>query len=276
MSVRLTILCENTVGRANGAIGEHGFSCFVETDAGNYLFDTGNGAGLLHNASVLGVDLTSVRAIILSHGHFDHCGGLKAALAGMSAVEVVAHPGIFRPRYWQGQYEKRANGLPFRRTELEAAGARFSLTRGFLTLAPGLHYSGEIPRVTPFETGDPHLVIADENGVFSPDPFDDDAFVAVETGQGLVLLLGCAHAGVVNSLHHAAARTGLPIHAVVGGTHLAPAGEAQFAETVAALREFRVAKLAVSHCTGLPRAAQLNSEFPGRFAFASVGTVLEF
>lgn len=276
MTVRLTILCENTVGRVNRTIGEHGFSCFIETEAGNYLFDTGNGAGLLHNATVLGVDLASVRAIILSHGHFDHCGGLKDALTRIAGAEVVAHPVIFRPRYWQGQYECRANGLPFQQAELEEAGAHFSFRREFCTLVPGLHYSGEIPRVTPFETGDPHLVIADDSGGFRHDPFDDDAFVAVESEQGLVLLLGCAHAGVVNSMRHAASSTGMPIHAVVGGTHLSTVSEAQFAGTLAALREFGVAKLAVSHCTGLPRSAQLSSEFPGRFFFASVGSVLEF
>ena len=276
MRVRLTILCENTVARPNGAIGEHGFSCFIETGAGNFLFDTGNGAGLLHNATVLGADLASVRAIILSHGHFDHCGGLRDALTRIGGAEVVAHPGIFRPRYWQGQFEKRANGLPFQQAELEAVGARFSFRREFCALAPGLYYSGEIPRVTPFETGDPHLVIADDSGGYCHDPFDDDAFVAVESGQGLVVLLGCAHAGVVNSLRHAAARTERPIHAIVGGTHLAPAGDSQFTGTVAALREFGVSKLAVSHCTGLPRSAQLSIEFPGRFVFASVGTALDF
>jgi 7,8-dihydropterin-6-yl-methyl-4-(beta-D-ribofuranosyl)aminobenzene 5'-phosphate synthase len=275
MAVRVTVLCENTVGRSNGTIGEHGFSCFLETSAGNFLFDTGNGAGLLHNARLLGLDLATVQTIVLSHGHFDHAGGMEDALGATGPIEVVAHPEIFRERFWQGQHERRSNGMPFSRLQLENLGARFRLQRELFTIAPGVHFSGEIPRITSFESGDPHLVVPEEEGTFAPDPFLDDASLLVETGKGLLLLLGCAHAGMVNIMHHAVASTGLSIHAVLGGTHLAPADKLQVEGTLQALREFKVQKIGVSHCTGLPRAAQLSTEFPGRFFFASVGSVLE-
>jgi 7,8-dihydropterin-6-yl-methyl-4-(beta-D-ribofuranosyl)aminobenzene 5'-phosphate synthase len=276
MPVRLTILCENTVGRPNGTIGELGFACYIETEQGSYLFDTGNGAGILRNSQILGRDLAAVRAVILSHGHYDHTGGLRDVLAMTGAVEVVAHPDIFRERYWIGEHERRFVGLPYPRPLLETLGARFCLETGFVCVAPGLHFTGEIPRLTPFETGDPHLMIPDGRGGFIPDPFRDDASLVLDTDRGLVVLLGCAHAGTVNILRHVLAQTGRDrIHAVIGGTHLAPAGDAQFAGTLQALRELRVEKIGVSHCTGLPRAAQLNTEFPGRFFFASVGSSLE-
>lgn len=276
MSVRLTVLCENSVGRPNGTLGEHGFACFVETPAGNLLFDTGNGASLLRNAEVLGRDLASVRTVVLSHGHYDHTGGLVDLLGRTGPIDIVAHPGIFAERYWVGEHERRCIGLPFQRARYESLGARFRLLSRFTPVAPGICFSGAIPRVTPFETGDPHLMVTDSTGNLVADPFPDDAALLVETARGPVLLLGCAHAGVVNTLQLMYSESGCRrFYAVLGGTHLAPASDEQFAATVRALRSFGVEKIGVSHCTGLPRAAQLHAEFGGRFFFASVGSILE-
>lgn len=277
MRLRITILCENTVGRPIPAIGEHGFSCLVETPTGSYLFDTGGGLSLRHNADVLGTDLSRLRGVVLSHGHRDHTGGLADLLAMPGGVDVFAHPEIFRPRYWVGRHEKRAIGLPVGRRRLEELGARFMLRREFTRLAPGLYLTGEVPRVTAFEPGDPHLQTVDpESGALVPDDFPDDLSLVCEAPQGLVVVLGCAHAGVVNILRHVVERTGREdIHAVVGGTHLGPAGDDQFAATVSALKRFGVEKIGVSHCTGQIRAAQLQADFPGRTFFASVGSSLE-
>ncbi len=276
MAACLTILCENTVGRPNGTIGEHGFSCLVETPGGKLLFDTGSGAGIANNCRVLERNLADLRGIVLSHGHYDHAGGLGEVLAMTGPVDVFAHPAIFGERYWVGEHERRAIGLPFQRRQLEELGARFELRREFCELLPGVHFTGEIPRVTPFETGDLHLMAPDGEGLI-PDPLLDDASLVIETDKGLVLLLGCAHAGVVNILRHVCERTGRDrIHAVLGGTHLAPASDTQFSGTVRALQEFGVDRIGVGHCTGLPRAAQLHGEFGGRLSFVSVGTVLEF
>jgi len=276
MSVRLTVLCENSVGRPNGTLGEHGFACFIETPAGNILFDTGSGASLVRNAEVLGRDLASVRTVVLSHGHYDHTGGLVDLLGRTGPVDIVAHPGIFAERYWVGEHERRCIGLPFSRARYESLGARFRLLSRFAPVAPGIYFSGEIPRVTPFEAGDPHLMAPDDAGNLVADPFPDDAAILLETRRGPVLLLGCAHAGVVNTLQLMRAEAGYErFYAVLGGTHLAPASDEQFAGTVRALHSFRVERIGVSHCTGLPRAAQLHAEFGGRFFFASVGCALE-
>jgi len=276
MTVRLTVLCENSVGRPNGTIGEHGFSCLVETASGILLFDAGTGAGILHNARVLGRNLDSVQTVVLSHGHYDHTGGLVDVLSRTGPVDVIAHPGIFAERYWVGEHEKRAIGIPFARSRLESLGARFHLRRQYGEVVPGVHFTGEIPRVTPFETGDPHLMAAGSDGGLVPDSFPDDASLVLETGRGLVLLVGCAHAGLVNILQMVREQTGCThLYAVLGGTHLAPASDEQFAGTVRALRAFGVERVGVSHCTGLPRAAQLHAEFGGRFFFASVGSTLE-
>ena len=276
MNIRLTVLCENSVVRPNGTIGEHGFACFIETAHGNLLFDTGNGSGILRNSEILGRSLASVKAIVLSHGHFDHTGGLADVLGKTGPVDIVSHPGIFAERYWVGEHEKRPIGIPFTRKQLEALGARLQLQQVYGEVAPGIHFSGEIPRVTPFETGDPHLMAVDGYGALVPDPFPDDASLVIETIKGLVVLLGCAHAGMVNTLNLVREKTGCEhLYAVLGGTHLAPASDEQFAGTVRVLRAFGVERIGVSHCTGQPRAAQLHAEFGGRFFFASVGSMLE-
>jgi 7,8-dihydropterin-6-yl-methyl-4-(beta-D-ribofuranosyl)aminobenzene 5'-phosphate synthase len=239
MNIRLTVLCENSVGRPNGTIGEHGFACFIETPAGNLLFDTGNGTGILRNADVLGRSLATVGAVVLSHGHYDHTGGLIDVLGRTGPVDVIAHPGMFAERYWVGEHEQRPIGIPFTRVQLEALGARFKLRRQYGEVAPGVCFSGEIPRITPFETGDPHLMAVDTGGLLVPDPFPDDASLVIETNKGLIVLLGCAHAGLVNTLQLVRKKTGCTcFYAVVGGTHLAPAGDDQFAGTIRYLAGF--------------------------------------
>jgi 7,8-dihydropterin-6-yl-methyl-4-(beta-D-ribofuranosyl)aminobenzene 5'-phosphate synthase len=190
-----------------------------------------------------------VRTVVLSHGHYDHTGGLLDVLSRTGPVDVIAHPGIFVERYWVGEHEQRAIGIPFARARLESLGAHFHL----------------------------HLMAAGSDDLLVPDSFPDDASLIIETAKGLVLLVGCAHAGLVNTLQMVREQTGCPhLYAVLGGTHLAPASDEQFTGTVRALRAFGVERIGVSHCTGLPRAAQLYAEFGGRFFFASVGTTLEF
>ena len=275
MNAELTILCENTVARPLGLIGEHGFSCLIETAGhGSFLFDTGQGLGLARNADVLGKNLADLRGIVLSHGHFDHSGGLPAALKKCGPVDVFAHPEVFLPRCWAGRHEQRSNGLPYGREELEALGARFVPVTRLTEPASGLFLSGEVPRTTSFETGDPHLFLGPEKDrPLRPDPFLDDLSLAMTTDRGLVVLLGCAHAGMVNILEHFRSGTGCDrVHVVLGGTHLAPAGAEQFAETVRYLKERNVERIGVSHCTGLSRGAELMRELPGKVFFANVGS----
>ena len=95
MPIKFTILCENSVGVPFSAVGEHGFACFIESDSGNYLFDTGQGLGILQNAAVLNKDLSSIKAIMISHGHYDHTGGLPQVLQRCGRVPVYAHKGNF-------------------------------------------------------------------------------------------------------------------------------------------------------------------------------------
>mgnify|MGYP001195801533 CR=1 FL=1 len=276
MSYRITILCENSVGPLSGALGEHGFSALIEPSGGDpLLFDTGQGLTLLHNARRMNKDLSKVRQVVISHGHYDHAGGLKKLLEECGEKRVYCHTSVFRPRFRvKDTGECYPIGIPSSQEELEAAGASFDFSKEFRAIAPGIYLTGEVPRVTGFESGDQGLY-CDCTGQ-DLDNTPDDQSLVLETDKGLVLVLGCCHAGLVNTVEHVAYMTGRrDIHAVIGGTHLGFCSQEQLETTVGALRTLGMKKLAASHCTGFAASARLSREFPVEFQIAMVGYTLE-
>ncbi|HYA03546.1 MAG TPA: MBL fold metallo-hydrolase [Syntrophobacteria bacterium] len=277
MDWKITVLCENSVATP-GLLGEHGFAAYVETPDARILFDTGQGFSLVQNSLRLRKDLRRVSLLGLSHGHFDHTGGLLAFLGLRGPCEIVAHPDVLRERFrWMivGQEEKLVSiGLPWHEAYLTTRGARFRWERSFTEIAADVYLTGEVPRATAFETGDPKFVVRNDGG-WEPDPFLDDYSLILKTPQGLVILLGCAHAGLINILNHAISTTGEErIHAILGGTHLGFSPEAQLEETIQELKKYELKLVATSHCTGQRPIARLAAEFGDRFAFGHTGFVL--
>jgi len=276
MQLRITTLAENTA-IGSGTLAEHGLSMLVEADDLCLMLDTGQTGTAVHNAYALGIDLSRVRHLVLSHGHQDHTGGLKEVLARTGELDVYAHSDVWRARYAVRKGQKaRYSGLPFLREHLEALGATFHLSDGPAAIAPNVIATGAVPRVTPFEKLDVDLKVRTPLG-WQQDQIPDDQALLVKTPKGLVVLLGCAHSGIVNTLLHARQVAGEPrFLAVLGGTHLGFSTTEQLERTVAALKEFDIQRLGVSHCTGLPAAARLAHEFGDRFFFNNVGTVTEW
>ena len=277
MATRLTILCENSAGIPFGVIGEHGFACFIETPDGNYLFDTGQGFGIVQNSLALNKDLRSINAVMISHGHYDHTGGLPAVLQLKGEVDVYGHPDIFSERMWSSGDKNRFVGIPYRRVYLESLGAKFKLGNELVTVGPGVFLTGEIPRNSNFEKGDANMTaFLPDGSSLHPDPLKDDLSLIVDSSKGLVLVLGCAHAGMINIIEYAMAQTGRDrIHAIIGGTHLGFSSDEQFEETLKVIDRYQIERIGVSHCTGLPKAAMLHAQLGERFFFGTVGTVLE-
>lgn len=243
----------------------HGLSCLITAHRGGesrtLLFDSGPEADTFErNTRQLGIDLGIVEAVVLSHGHWDHAGGMLRAIDLVRSggndrdLPYYAHPDMFRPR---GRQLPDGGILPMEDVpsvaELTAHGARVVATREPQAPLGGMFYlSGEIPRTTPFETGLPFHYAKTDKG-WEPDPWIvDERWLGVNVaGKGLIVFTACSHAGVVNVLEDARARhPNIPLYCVLGGFHLSGATEKIIPDTVAALRSFGLSYVAAGHCTG--------------------------
>jgi len=258
-----------------GLPAEHGIALLLEVDGEKWLFDTGQSGLVVDNAHKLAIDLGAIKGIILSHGHYDHTGGLKKILQETAEVDIYAHPGIFRERYrLAGNGKTTPIGLPVSRNALEELGGRFNLTTTGREISPGIYLSGEIPRRTSFERGDPFLVIK-EKGRYLPDPFIDDLFLMIETDEGLIMINGCCHAGLINSLKHLRSlRPRGEIRAIIGGLHLHSASDQVIRQTIDALHEFSPEAIIAGHCTGERAEAAFSRAFGSLFRKMKTGAVI--
>jgi 7,8-dihydropterin-6-yl-methyl-4-(beta-D-ribofuranosyl)aminobenzene 5'-phosphate synthase len=275
-SIRITVLVENSVHR-QGLVAEHGLSFHVQFGEHSLLFDTGQTDLAVINAETLRLPLDRVEAIVLSHGHYDHPGGIPAMLEIVPEARIYLHPAAFGKKFSQSP-TGRSRPIGMSDCVVQAIRRRaggFIETPGSAGIMEGVFVTGQIPRATAYE--DPGgAFFLDAEGTCSDTLLDDQALV-IDLGRNVVLLLGCAHSGVVNTLDHVRRLTGgKPVSAVVGGLHLGSASEERVQQTIARLRDTRLEILAPVHCTGWSATAQLWQAFPDIFRPASVGTVFEF
>ena len=276
MGLRITTLSENTAGTVD-LLAEWGLSILVETGRENILFDTGKTITASYNTNSLEIDLKRIDKIVLSHGHHDHTGGLRQILRQMGKeVEIIAHPDMWTNKYRRRKGKKdKYIGIPFQRQELESLGANFTLTTKPVKVTDNIMTSGEVPMVTDYETIDSALLVKGDGG-WQPDKLLDDLALIINSDLGLIVILGCAHRGMVNTLYHAQQLTGVKtIHSVLGGAHLISASKERIRLTIAALKELGVQKLGLCHCTSLPVISLLAHEFGNKFFFNNAGTIFE-
>lgn len=274
LKIRLTTLSENSAGKP-GFSAEWGLSILVEADGRTILFDTGASDVTLRNADRLGIKIPSGTPIVLSHAHADHTGGLVPMLRRIGKTQVIAHPAIWDKKYTRRPYEDTAVdiSIPYGRNELEQLGADFRLSTEPIRLSENIWTTGEIPMVTDYESIEPIFLIL-KNGEFQPDPILDDQAMIIRSKKGLVIILGCAHRGMINTIHHAQNITGEQrVHTIVGGTHLFPKTEEQKQKAIAALRNIGVRKIGASHCTGFDASMKLAQEFGDDFFPNNAGSV---
>lgn len=246
----MTVLVENKAG-GSGLLAEHGLALWVEADGRNILFDTGQGLALTSNAGVLGIDLSKTDAVVLSHGHYDHTGGIGKVLDRLGGAALYVHPSAFDAKFgrWAGGTGSYI-GSPIRSIDqIRPHVSEVVLTTGPTELADGIHVTGEIPRRNDFEdTGGPFFL---DESCTKPDPLLDDQALYIESAKGVVVLLGCAHAGLVNTLEYVFELTGgKRIEAVLGGFHLVGASDERIARSIESLRRYDVQRIAPVHCTG--------------------------
>ena len=273
MEIKITTLSENTAGA--GALGEWGLSMLVEADGQKILFDTGGGMSAVPNAENMRIDLAEIDRIVLSHGHYDHTGGLLEVLRKAGGKEIIAHPDVWARKYGSlDNSPKRYVGIPFVREALEVMGTTFKLSREPVKISEHIMTTGEIPMLTDYEIVEKYLCVK-EGDELKQDPLNDDLAVIIDAEYGLVVILGCAHHGIVNTLVQAKKVTGKElIYAAIGGTHLIHASKERLENTAAALQEMGVQYLGVSHCTGFNASAFLAGKFGDRFFQNNAGTRL--
>jgi len=280
--MKVTCVVDDAVCDHSSFWGEHGLGFLIETQSGCVLFDTGqSGTVLLHNLELLGIEPAAINALAISHAHYDHTGGLPALLDRGSVgdlrptgIPLHAHPDLFRERFSRREGSLKSVGLPLEREALEQR-LTLQLSAQPTEILAGVWTTGEITdRAEPEGRSAYHLVRGMEG--WEPDPYRDDMALVLETEGGLVVLCGCCHAGLLNTLAPVRRIFGAGITAVAGGTHLLNADEAHLRRVIEVLRELGVPRLYLNHCTGQRAYVTLAQAFGEKVAPCPAGTRLNF
>jgi 7,8-dihydropterin-6-yl-methyl-4-(beta-D-ribofuranosyl)aminobenzene 5'-phosphate synthase len=270
---RITVLVENTAGR-RGLLAEHGLSFWIELGSRKILFDTGQSDILLHNAPLLGINLSEVDAVVLSHGHYDHVGGLRAILEIAPAVPIYLHPRALEAKFACSEGQSRPIGMEqdvAQALEQRIRSGLGSFTNGPVEVLPGIWATGEVPRKSALEDVGGRFYL--DPACTRPDGLLDDQALVLKANGGLVMVLGCAHAGVVNTLDYVAELfPEQPIRTILGGMHLVRASRARIVHTIEAIQRHRVQRIGPAHCTGTEASRELWNMLPQKCFVCNGGT----
>ncbi len=277
--MKITVVLDNTVPMSAKSpfLGEHGFSLLIEHAGKKILFDAGQSNAAVWNLSLLGVHPSEIDALVLSHGHYDHAGGFYHFLMhGKKRYPFYAHSGIFTMRYSTSGSVRQYIGVPHTKDQLSQLGADWQLGDTPREIAPDLWFSGHIPRQTSFEQGDTRLVTCTADCCDCQDPIEDDISLFYKTDKGLIVVGGCTHSGLVNTVSHGFAVTGTSkLVGWIGGTHLGPVTQQQQEETMQRLEKWEPEFVLAGHCTGFPMLAELSRRFGNKFIPAFVSASIE-
>lgn len=246
---KIICLTENLAPFGSGYWGEHGLAFYIQAGDLKILYDTGQSSDvLLHNASLAGVSLRGLDCIVLSHGHYDHSGGLQKVLEMNKGVNLILHPAAFEKKFARDQNMIKDIGLPLGLDYLEM-NCSLAIQSGPSDLGGGISTTGEIERITPYETPQSNLLVEKE-GLLVTDQVCDDQSLILRIEDTTMLLCGCCHAGIVNTVASVKSKSGSYPSIIVGGLHLNAADPARLTATAKALSAAGIKKVISGHCSG--------------------------
>lgn len=269
-NLEITILAENSVEK-RGLLAEHGLSFYINYNGEEYLFDTGQGLVLTHNAKKLGINLKKISSVILSHGHDDHTGGLAKMLEINPELEVIAHKDAFAPKF-----KKSKNKLEFIGNNSSSEKIkRFTNAENKTKINGNMYVTGEVPVSKNEYINEKYIIKEKKNKLI--DNFKDDITLYFETEKGVVVLLGCSHKGVINILEYVKKLTnGKRIRAILGGMHLKHSSDKEVKKIIDYFSELSFDLLVPIHCTGNKAAMMMKDRFKEKVKIASVGDNFKF
>ena len=268
-NIRIQIIVDNEA--QEGLRAEHGFALWLEVDDQKILFDTGQKDALLFNAEKLHIDLDKADSLILSHGHYDHTGGLADVLSCNHRVKVYCHAAAFLPRY--SIHDGIAKPVKMTTRAMSSIGnlpeERLKWVTKAVNTSKAVAITGEIPRNVDFETTGGSFYF-DRDGKRT-DAIVDDMALWINSSKGLIICIGCCHAGIINTINHIKKMSGVSkIHALIGGLHLTGADEQRLQKTIDLLKHENIEKIITCHCTGDIAHQQLGEQLRAQKGFAGM------
>ncbi|GIM29087.1 MBL fold hydrolase [Clostridium polyendosporum] len=276
MVVKITTLIENDVKDKSVLNNEHGLSFYIQVDDINIIFDTGQSGKFIENANKLNIDLKQTNYVVLSHGHYDHSGGFTRLVKEIgNSFELITGEKFFNCKYkCDGIYYKYI-GNNFEKKYLKDSkiSAKY-INQDIFNISDNIQVFSNFERKTGFEKVNNKFYIKVDNN-YETDDFSDEIVLTIQLKEGLLVILGCSHIGVVNILETLIQRTGMPIYGIIGGTHLVEADDLRLNETINYLKEKDIKLIGVSHCTGEKAIEKLKYEFKDKFLNVTTGQTIE-
>lgn len=275
--MKITTLIENKPGERDELHTEHGLSFYIEVDGKGILFDLGQSGNFIDNAKSLDIDLRKLDYVIISHGHYDHSGGLERLIEEINPnIKLYLGKGFFNEKYrLSGEDDYEYIGNPFDEGFLIENNIEFEYIDEDITqITENLSIYSNFIRNDEFENTNQDMYLK-ENGEYKKDLFLDEISLGIKTHKGLVVLVGCSHVGIVNILETISRRTNMNIYALIGGTHLVKEDDDKINKIIGYLKEKDIKILGACHCTGKQGETMMGQQMEGNFINNNTGDVLK-